>query len=644
MSNKQDELFTIAVLIDNLKHDDASERLNSVRALTRIATALGQRRARDELIPFLCDCCDDDDEVLVALNNQLISLIPILGGDSAAHLIFEPLRLLASGDSKAVRDAAVKNLIQLSQISADTKASFTLLTEKLLESEWYNWRQSGLQLISTYLKLTSDSEKRQKVLQLLKVAAQDQLPMVRRQCAESISDIVLECNSAEILQIIKNILKQLQEDVQDAVRAVSVKSIPNFLLQLAKLGNTADINAARKETFQKFITVNCTEISWRTRYTCADVFSQVLEAYLGFKELQPLFTLPRETQDSKETDEQVDLYLGNASSPKSAAQKQQLTYNTDVLTNQPSYTPGPEYDEARAASAFAKLLQDSEAEVRCVACQRAIRVANRLSPASIQQYIIPQLDERAGADDSQFVRVTLAKHLGYLSQVLSKEQIIKQLLPIMFKQLEDKDAEVRVTLLNGTQQVIQLIGIQPFGEKLTHSILVLSDEQDWRIRKLTLESVPVLSKFLTAAQFDEKLKNLVFNYLNDSVNYVRRTCVQTLVQVGLIFGQDWVKSKLFQLITEMSKKTNYLQRNNSVYLIEQIGLKLNLQNEMMHLLISLCTDNVPNIRFMAAEVIGHFAPNLAGEPKDKARSCLNELLKDNDPDVKDFAAIALSKM
>ncbi|CAL6011463.1 Serine/threonine-protein_phosphatase 2A [Hexamita inflata] len=68
--------------------------------------------------------------------------------------------------------------------------------------------------------------------------------MVRRQCAESISDIVLECNSAEILQIIKNILKQLQEDVQDAVRAVSVKSIPNFLLQLAKLGNTADINAA----------------------------------------------------------------------------------------------------------------------------------------------------------------------------------------------------------------------------------------------------------------------------------------------------------------------------------------------------------------------------------------------------------------
>ncbi|CAL6011465.1 Serine/threonine-protein_phosphatase 2A [Hexamita inflata] len=129
--------------------------------------------------------------------------------------------------------------------------------------------------------------------------------------------------------------------------------------------------------------------------------------------------------------------------------RHQLTYNTDVLTNQPSYTPGPEYDEAIAASAFAKLLQDSEAEVRCVACQRAIRVANRLSPASIQQYIIPQLDERAGADDSQFVCVTLAK------------------------QLEDKDAEVRFTLLNGTQQVMQQVGIQPYGEKLTHSILVL---------------------------------------------------------------------------------------------------------------------------------------------------------------------------
>ena len=71
--------------------------------------------------------------------------------------------------------------------------------------------------------------------------------------------------------------------------------------------------------------------------------------------------------------------------------------------------------------------------------------------------------------------------------------------------------------------------MQPFNDKLTNSILILSDEQDWRIRKQTIEAIPMLVRFIPMAQFDEKLKNLVFNYLNDSVNYVRRVCVTCLV-------------------------------------------------------------------------------------------------------------------
>lgn len=43
---------------------------------------------------------------------------------------------------------------------------------------------------------------------------------------------------------------------------------------------------------------------------CADLFSQVLEAHLGFSQLSPLFTLPRETPESKECEENLDLYVG----------------------------------------------------------------------------------------------------------------------------------------------------------------------------------------------------------------------------------------------------------------------------------------------------------------------------------------------
>jgi serine/threonine-protein phosphatase 2A regulatory subunit A len=52
-ANQNDELYPIAVLIDELKHDDVLLRLNAIHRLNTIALALGAERTRDELIPFL---------------------------------------------------------------------------------------------------------------------------------------------------------------------------------------------------------------------------------------------------------------------------------------------------------------------------------------------------------------------------------------------------------------------------------------------------------------------------------------------------------------------------------------------------------------------------------------------------------------
>lgn len=69
--NQNDELYPIAVLIDELKvsralrlstqtpklimiqHDDVLLRLNAIHRLSTIALALGAERTREELIPFL---------------------------------------------------------------------------------------------------------------------------------------------------------------------------------------------------------------------------------------------------------------------------------------------------------------------------------------------------------------------------------------------------------------------------------------------------------------------------------------------------------------------------------------------------------------------------------------------------------------
>ena len=48
---------------DELKNEDVALRLNSVKRLSTIALALGEERTRKELIPFLADSNDDEDEV-----------------------------------------------------------------------------------------------------------------------------------------------------------------------------------------------------------------------------------------------------------------------------------------------------------------------------------------------------------------------------------------------------------------------------------------------------------------------------------------------------------------------------------------------------------------------------------------------------
>ena len=66
-----DALYPISVLIDELKNEDVQIRLNSIRRLSTIALALGQARTRTELVPFMSEALDDEDEILLAIASEV---------------------------------------------------------------------------------------------------------------------------------------------------------------------------------------------------------------------------------------------------------------------------------------------------------------------------------------------------------------------------------------------------------------------------------------------------------------------------------------------------------------------------------------------------------------------------------------------
>lgn len=56
---------------DELRDDDVALKLNSIRRLSTIALALGELRTRQELLPYLLDSTPPEDELMVALAEEV---------------------------------------------------------------------------------------------------------------------------------------------------------------------------------------------------------------------------------------------------------------------------------------------------------------------------------------------------------------------------------------------------------------------------------------------------------------------------------------------------------------------------------------------------------------------------------------------
>jgi serine/threonine-protein phosphatase 2A regulatory subunit A len=61
----------VNLIIDEIKSDDIRKRITSVRNLNLIASTIGPERSRNELVPFLQELLDDEDEVLIELVESL---------------------------------------------------------------------------------------------------------------------------------------------------------------------------------------------------------------------------------------------------------------------------------------------------------------------------------------------------------------------------------------------------------------------------------------------------------------------------------------------------------------------------------------------------------------------------------------------
>nr|CAD7259517.1 unnamed protein product [Timema shepardi] len=604
-STSDDSLYPIAVLIDELKNEDVQLRLNSIKKLSTIALALGVERTRSELIPFLTETIYDEDEVLLALAEQLGTFTTLVGGPDHVHCLLDyilclygpqpPLESLATVEETVVRDKAVDSLRAISSqhSPADLEGHFVPLVQRLAAGDWFTSRTSACGLFSVCYQRVGPGVKAD-LRSHFRTLCQDDTPMVRRAAASKLGEfarvVEVEYLKSDLIPMFVN----LAQDEQDSVRLLAVEAC----VSIASLLQQDDVEQLVMPTLRQ-----CAgDTSWRVRYMVADKFTELQKAV------------------------------------------------------------GPDITKTDLVPAFQSLLKDTEAEVRAAAAHKVRDFCQNLDQVQqetiIMTSVLPYVKDLV-ADPNQHVKSALASVIMGLSPILGKHKLvsarvpivsghltIEHLLPLFLSQLKDECPEVRLNIISNLDCVNEVIGIQQLSQSLLPAIVELAEDSKWRVRLAIIEYMPLLAGQLGVEFFDEKLNSLCMTWLVDHVYAIREAATLNLKKLVEKFGADWAQNTVIPKVLAMSRDQNYLHRMTCLFCInvlaEVCGTEITVK-VMLPTVLSMATDNVANVRFNVAKTLQKIGPVLDQNTiQTLVKPILDNLHVDTDVDVKYFASEAIA--
>lgn len=626
--NMNDDLYPLALLMDELKHDDVANRVEAMQKLDTIAIALGPERTRQELMPFLHEVAqDDEEEVFAVLASKLGEFIPYVGGHQHCQQIISILSVLASLEEPIVRDKAIDSLnkISLELTHDEINGIFLQLIETLSTGTWFSSKVAACGLYKSVI-IKVNGATRKKLLSLYLKLVTDDSPIVRRSAASHLPTLIdklteftktNKVTSDEVTnqdwEIISQMFQFLINDDQDSVKHLSVEVLV-LILEFFQSVNDQSHNLEFLISSLKLIN----DESWRVRYAAADKFAKVSKNFIS-NELELL----------KLVDPFILLMKDN---------------------------------EGEVRKAIAKQLPDF--------CLLLHNTNKTNSNDIILNKIIPVVDELS-QDPHENVRASLASTITGLAPILQKDATIDNLLPIFLMMLKDEYPDVRLNIISNLSVVNDTIGINLLSTSLLPAITELAQDNKWRVRLAIIEYIPKLADQLGVSFFNDELLSLCMSWLWDPVFAIRDAAVTNLKELTTIFGSSWAEREIVDRLLNNKFETiddekidysNFIIRITCLFAITKLVPVIDYEvivNKLLPFIDNLVTDAVPNIRFNIAKsflvIVQRFNEiNDAKKAvtKDEFTKLikndiipnLEKLLNDNDDDVRFFASKSIQEI
>mmetsp|Transcript_4065 Transcript_4065/g.5839 ORF Transcript_4065/g.5839 Transcript_4065/m.5839 type:complete len:619 (-) Transcript_4065:477-2333(-) len=572
-AEKNDELL-VAVLIDELQNDDVQVRLNSMRKLNTIAGALGPERTIRELVPYLSEFVDDEDDILVVLSEQLGELQGCVGGSENAHVLLVPLETLSGIEEGVVRDKAVESIKKIVTVlsSEQLEAHMAPLIRRLATGKWFTSRVSSSSLFEiVYAKLSPklQDEMRELFIKL----CEDDTPMVRRAACQQLGKFASVVDYKNVMAEIVPSMAKLTKDAQDSVR---LRTVENCVM-VANLLKPED----REAKILPIIYALCKDKSWRVRYMVADKFCSLTEAA---------------GEDKKNRTELINIFVqllqdGEAEIRTAAAQK----------VAEVAKLVGEKLTTEKLLKPVEALAKDECQFTRAALASVIMSLASCAPKDVVLEHLLPQFLQLL-KDENPEVRLNVISKLEEVNTVIGVELLSQSLLPAVDDLAKDKKWRIRLATLQYIPLLARKLGPELFEKRLCKQCIDWLRDSVWSIRIAAAENLREVAKIFEA-------KWISSNFIPE---------VKTLA--------------------ESKKPGHRMSAVYAVnHLTETMG-KTPVIKELVPLAHLLSEDKVANIRFTLARSMANMAKHVdKSVVKDEFLPCLERLSNDPDKDVVYFA-------
>jgi serine/threonine-protein phosphatase 2A regulatory subunit A len=255
---------------DELSNEEISVRVNAVRRLPIVITALGAKSpVITQLLSFLDNIIQvsDDDEVLFGLAEAMHSLVEYI----EPQLLLPLLEKLLAVEETIVREKTVDTFTFMVRKLSKQEISTLVIPSvvKMALSQSFSIKMSALNIITEIFPLLSPDEKVNILDKINTLFAEESL-ILRRNLANKLGKLCKHIPKETLQNEIFNHFKNLTNDDSDSVRIITIES----LIELAKVFTNEE-----NKTFVIPLIIQMTgDKSWRVKLVLAKCFADLAEA------------------------------------------------------------------------------------------------------------------------------------------------------------------------------------------------------------------------------------------------------------------------------------------------------------------------------------------------------------------------------